>query len=72
MAIFCGCDIGPGKLFTPEMLVAHYAHTLQTMFVWDLAVGDIPQDDPRRVRVMELRCQYQKALEERFPQLKGV
>ena len=69
MTLACGCAIKPGVPLTEEEVKAHYKHTLEAMFFWELMRRDgTPQDD-RNLKLSQARVDFFEALDALYPEV---
>ena len=69
MSLSCGCDFWPGMPVSPELLKAHFLHTIEVLFFWELITR--PGRDPMAtVKLSQARIDLINAIEELYPNAK--
>jgi len=72
MALACGCEIKGGMAVSNEMAQAHFKHTQEALFFWDLMVR--PGADPlseAKQKFVQARIVVTEAIEELYPEAKS-
>lgn len=71
MPLACGCNVQPGEPFTHETLRAHYKHTMEALFFWELLRRPgVPQDD-RNLKLSQARIDCLEAIDALYPEAQG-
>ena len=72
MPIACGCEVRGGMPVSREMARAHFKHTLEALFLWEIMRR--PGADPgseARLKLVQARIAVIEAIEELYPEAKG-
>lgn len=68
MALSCGCEFKGGMPITPKMLEAHYKHTFEALFFWEM-IRQPGRDPFAIIRLSQARIDFINAIDELYPGL---
>ena len=67
--LFCGCTLKPGEPVDTAQLQAHYKHTLEAVFFWEVLRRQQPGSSATTLALSEVRIQLQDAICQLFPEV---
>jgi UDP-glucose 4-epimerase len=70
MAWSCGCKIQAGQTVSVEEARAHFKHTYEAIFVWEIMMRREVDLSEMKAKLSQARADLLSAIEELFPEVK--